>query len=186
MKQCGRCGKKKSLSEFFKYKSRKDGLQTWCKKCQKEYSASHLENRKEYTRKWRNNHPNENTMRQREYQRKYQKNNLEKVLERIRRWYADNPGKYSQKSSARRARKNHADGKFTSDEWKMLKEKYKYMCLMCKRSEPEIKLVPDHVLPLSRGGKNVIENIQPLCVSCNSKKYTKQIDFRKLENVTQS
>lgn len=33
MKQCRKCGEEKDLSEFFKDRSRKDGLQSWCKAC---------------------------------------------------------------------------------------------------------------------------------------------------------
>lgn len=33
IKHCNKCGKDKPISEFGKNKSRKDGLQTMCKKC---------------------------------------------------------------------------------------------------------------------------------------------------------
>ena len=36
----------------------------------------------------------------------------------------------------------------------------------------------DHVVALSQGGHNVIGNVQPLCLSCNSKKQTMTIDYR--------
>jgi 5-methylcytosine-specific restriction endonuclease McrA len=48
--------------------------------------------------------------------------------------------------------------------------------LCCGR--PDVKLTQDHVVPLARGGSNLIDNIQPLCASCNSSKGTQTIDYR--------
>ena len=79
----------------------------------------------------------------------------------------------------RTARKKKADGKITAGEWKSLKERYNYNCLCCGRSEPEIILSLDHVIPLSKGGINTVDNAQPLCISCNSSKGNKTIDYRK-------
>lgn len=79
---------------------------------------------------------------------------------------------------AYKARKRGALGFFTSSEWKNLKEFYHFTCLSCLRIEPEIKLVVEHVIPLSLGGPNDIGNIQPLCQSCNAKKNIKTTDYR--------
>lgn len=39
-------------------------------------------------------------------------------------------------------------------------------CLCCGS---DYKITKDHVIPLSKGGSSGLENIQPLCVKCNSK-----------------
>jgi hypothetical protein len=57
---------------------------------------------------------------------------------------------------------------------------YNHTCLCCGRQEPEIALTIDHVVPLSKGGAHDISNIQPLCGSCNTSKYNKTIDYRKV------
>jgi 5-methylcytosine-specific restriction endonuclease McrA len=69
-------------------------------------------------------------------------------------------------------------GFYTQSEWLELKERYHNTCPCCHRSEPEIKLEKDHIVPVIQGGWNIIENIQPLCVSCNRRKHTQAIKYR--------
>ena len=76
----------------------------------------------------------------------------------------------------RHALKLGAEGFHTLGEWETLKAQYNWTCPACGKSEPKITLTEDHIIPLSKGGSNNIENIQPLCRSCNSKKYDKIIE----------
>ena len=62
--------------------------------------------------------------------------------------------------------------------WTRLLARYGVACLNCGRTPPEIKLVPDHVVPVSRGGADNEDNLQPLCQHCNTKKGDQIIDYR--------
>ena len=65
-------------------------------------------------------------------------------------------------------KRRHAKGKHTLREWNELKERFDNKCVFCGASN---QLTRDHIIPISKGGNSFIENIQPLCRSCNSKKY---------------
>lgn len=77
----------------------------------------------------------------------------------------------------RRERLKKFGGSHTQEEWNILKKRCNFSCLSCKKSEPKIKLTRDHIVSLSNGGSDNIENIQPLCNSCNAKKYTQTIKY---------
>ena len=67
----------------------------------------------------------------------------------------------------RRARKHNAVIKFTKDEWESLLMQYAYRCAYCGKIR---KLTQDHIIPLSKGGNHIKNNIVPACNSCNSRK----------------
>jgi 5-methylcytosine-specific restriction endonuclease McrA len=202
-KRCTKCGKTKQLDDFPKQARHKDGRHSWCKKCHSKASAawnkSNPEKFRAHQRKWfrkwcvenpekarengRNNSRKwaaKNPDKIREKNRNWARANPEKVRKWFYRWLDSNRDKFMQNVRNRYARKKNAGGKITVKEWRALKEKYNYTCLCCRRREPEIKLTLDHVLPLVKGGRNIIDNAQPLCGSCNSSKGTKVVDYRQL------
>lgn len=58
MKTCNRCKQSKELSEFGKNKRRKDGLQSYCKQCNRIYLRQHYKDNKDYYRAKAHDHRN--------------------------------------------------------------------------------------------------------------------------------
>lgn len=104
-----------------------------------------------------------------EYDRRYRQDNYDTIKERKRPTRAAIEHR-------RRTRKTDAGGSYTLDEWKSLLVHYGYKCLCCGRTD--VKLTADHVIPVSRGGSSNIDNIQPLCGACNSRKQDRAVDYR--------
>lgn len=97
------------------------------------------------------------------------KNRKEKQIYH-RRYIKNHPERISHLKARRYARERGAEGGHTLEEWRELKKRYKYKCAICGERKP---LTKDHIIPLSEGGTDYIKNIQPLCRSCNSKKWKK-------------
>lgn len=72
----------------------------------------------------------------------------------------------------RRARKRLAPGSFTETEIFILYRDQDGKCARCHECLPP-NFHRDHIVPLSRGGSNYINNIQLLCPSCNCRKSSK-------------
>ncbi len=167
-KKCTRCG---SSGPFHNDKRAKDGLHSWCKKCvnakNRENYTENKEAYKERAGKW----GAANGDKVKRFKENWRKNNPEYWNE----WRADNPELARMHSQRRRAHEHAAEGTYTPAEWKSLCAEYDYKCVKCGQQVP---LTVDHVIPLSKGGRNSIDNIQPLCGPCNSGKKDRIADYR--------
>ena len=66
----------------------------------------------------------------------------------------------------------------------LVKERAKQRCELCGISAKEKRLDVDHIVPVNKGGKTVIENLQALCRTCNSQKRdTSSVDYRLWEGM---
>jgi hypothetical protein len=79
-----------------------------------------------------------------------------------------------------RGKKYGVPGILKSWEWTAVREASNNTCLRCGFVG---LLTADHVMPLSLGGSNSIENIQPLCRPCNVTKNATFHDYRTGANV---
>ena len=199
---CKKCGVTKEETEFPKSKSCKSGYGGTCRECvniyikrpwaarnpnyEKEYRLKHeglnakrckdyreknLEKRREIEKNYYQTHKEEKKV----YRAKYYQKQRERLLEYSSKWAKDHPEYTTEIAERRRALKLFNGGNVRYDDFRKLCEDYGNKCLCCGK---ETKLHQDHIIPLTKGGLHRIDNIQPLCKSCNSSKYNKHIDYR--------
>lgn len=137
-------------------------------------SEARLKKRKS-NKLWRELNLSKAQAQDREAKRAWNLSHVEEHRLRVKNWRVQNPEKANQKDRRQRAGRRQAKGFFTDMEWLSLCAQCNYKCLCCGL---EKELEKDHVIPLSKGGRDTIDNIQPLCKSCNCKKGTKSTDYR--------
>ena len=89
---------------------------------------------------------------------------------RVAKWRKTDRGYayYQKRRRMRYALEVSAPGFHTKEQWDAELRTANGVCPMCKKVG--VRLTKDHVIPLSMGGSDNIENIQPLCGPCNTRK----------------
>lgn len=188
-KVCRNCGESKPHSEYRKKAGAYDGLQARCKVCAAEgdrRSREHLshdqrERMRRRKRAYYAKHPEASKRATQKWYTRHVTTNKTHYRTRKNAWQQQNADKFRAKEHRRRAAKQASSGQYTAVEWQALCRWFDQRCVACGTAT---SLTVDHVLPLSKGGSNGIENIQPLCSSCNSRKKDRWIDYRSPEQLT--
>jgi 5-methylcytosine-specific restriction endonuclease McrA len=187
MKICADCNIEKEETEFCKRKVGKDGLMTICRSCnskrtrawREENKERYLEDQRKRNLEWRRSHgigprTKLTTEEIKKRKRQYYESNKERFLAHVRTWQKDNPDKNALRAMRYKANKLGAPGHHTYQEWADLLDRCNHKCISCGSTD---RLQADHIIPLSKGGTNFIDNIQPLCQSCNAKKHTQTTNY---------
>jgi len=111
------------------------------------------------------------------YNMRWMHHNPDKVKLYRKNYARLHPEKISFKSKRRCIRLKSVLGSHTFEEWDKLRSLTVGVCPSCGRFVGIERLTEDHVVPVSRNGTDFIENIQPLCGSCNSRKRDKIVRF---------
>ena len=113
--------------------------------------------------------------RRQETSRKWKLANRARVNQQRREWNRRHPDRVREWGNRSYALRKAAPGAHTLVEWRALKSWFGDICLRCGTHD---SLTVDHVIPLARGGTDNIDNLQPLCFSCNASKKATTIDYR--------
>jgi len=138
----------------------------------KQYYQEHKESEIEYSKKYRREHKEAISERDRIYTQEHKK----ELAEYNKKWHKTEEGKSSRqrRKVKRKAREKEIINTLTSDEWINILKEHKFRCAYCGKEFTLFdRETRDHIIPISKGGDNIKENIVPACKSCNSKKHNK-------------
>ena len=136
-----------------------------------------MERARRHAAAWAAAHPEEKRAR---WKRTYEKNrakyqalcrahyysDIERSRERMKRWKQEHPDAVASHCAARRALRVGSPGRHSTQEWLSTKASYHGLCVYCLGPAAQ----REHVVPLSLGGDDSIENIVPACKPCNASK----------------
>ena len=150
-KRCCTCKEVKSLDEFSKDRTTKDGLKYQCRRCRSAWHEQSRDKRLAQMAQWRAAHPG------------YQKE-----------WRRKNPGRAAAIDAAKRHNRRARGGKkISAATVSEIMEASGGVCPYCNLPIGNGHL--DHVVALANGGTNVRENLIWVCESCNNEKGTKPL-----------
>jgi hypothetical protein len=191
-KTCTKCGQTKPHSEWNRNRSKKDGLASECKSCHAERSLKWRKaNPEEQKRRSRQQHHKNkddanarrranywaNPDRERNHRKSYYEKTAESQRESSREWRKNNPEK--RREQERRIRAMRASVPSEPYSTQEVLDKWGSDCHLCHKpidlEAPratfqtgwENGLQLDHVIPISSGGPDILENVKPSHGKCN-------------------
>jgi 5-methylcytosine-specific restriction endonuclease McrA len=145
----------------------KDGFLRQCKEC---VGKSHKRDYILNTKKYKERRKKDYLINKESYIRKaveWGRKNKDKRKIVKKRWADKNKVFISVINKNLNARKLGAVGSFTLKEYKKRLDLYNNHCGYCFIGET---YTVDHIIPISKGGTNYIDNIMPACLRCNGQK----------------
>jgi 5-methylcytosine-specific restriction endonuclease McrA len=182
-KVCTRCKTETLLENMGKDRGSKDGYNIYCRPCVREMSQKQRDENPEVNRVWqaRYREGHRAQERSRGLSRYYEQKDRLLELGRIRRQkdykhvraiekasYERNKERRRPIKNAKQSIRNRLIGQspFVILE-RELRRIYDSNCKHCGTRD---NISIDHIIPLARGGRHSVGNLQPLCINCNSSK----------------
>lgn len=162
---------------LIKTKEWQDAHPEWRLTWKKQWNAvyNHKPEIVEYKSQWSKDKRNRDIKETLKREKEYRDANKERILKMNQTYRRTPKGKLSGKNCSHRRRALIGDSpSITEKQWNKILMSQDVRCNSCKRKFG-LNLQPtmDHIIPLSKGGLHVFENIQALCKGCNSTKSAK-------------
>ena len=199
IKKCAICGAEfETKYSRAKYCSKKCGVKAEnnterAKLARKEWLEKNKERKRQKDKETRDNYTDERKREIKEKNHQYYLLNKNKILDNSKRWKIENQeyykeycrqyskeynmsenGKYINRLKVHRRRA--IEDSLDKIDYRAVKDKFDRLgnkCVICGSTE---NITIDHIVPITKGGTNDIDNLQPLCKSCNSSKNNKTME----------
>lgn len=193
MKKCTKCGETKPLDEFTNSSQTKDGKHRNCRSCKRDARlredpekvrlsrARWRERNREHVNARERAYHQDNTERIRERRQKLRARNGEQIRAGEKSRRDRNPHLAWVKTYRRRARRYGIEMVIEDFTKADVIDRYGDSCFYCEEGAFE---ETDHVIPVRRGGPHTLDNIRPVCVSCNRAKWIRTPDELDITNPT--
>ena len=174
MKQCSQCKQKypATLDYFLPEKRARSGLTAACRQCELRRKRAYMRDRRKSDPDMTARYYAKNREQERKRLENSQRENPERAYERLVRYRENNRDKRRAGESRRRAQKRKTKGSLTAENIKAQYKRQNGRCYYCEERVGEDYHV-DHLVPLSRGGLDIPENIVIACPTCNLSKADK-------------
>lgn len=183
MKQCCACAEIKDHSLFSRNRAAKDGYQSRCKECQRDYQRGWIDRNRERVNAYNLNRyytePPRSRAKRDQARQSWADSNHDKRRVSNAQWAARNKEALRIKEGRRRARLKGA-GVFTI----LPRELDRLLSSPCVACGSSNDIHVDHVIPIARGGRHSIGNLQALCAPCNYKKHSRFFAEFRYRNTT--
>lgn len=147
-----------------------------CKPCRVVEAVDYQRANPEKKAVWTKNDRTRNRDKRNARTREYRKENRDKVNRWARETYRNAPGT-AETRARRRARMLEADTRTITN-----KDRARLLASPCAACGSRDLIEIDHVIPLARGGRHSVGNMQALCQSCNRSKRDKLwIEYKALQ-----
>lgn len=175
-KRCCLCGEEKLLEDFYSVKKR-NYYDSKCKECNKQKVKEWVEKNPEKRTAIRRKNYLKHKERYNKISSDWNATHKEEHMVSHRKWKEKDPEnakavriRYDNK---RRAWERDTDSRATTKQINELIKNSNNTCFWCDQEIPNGKMHLDHIYPLSRGGKDEINNLVVSCEYCNKRKANK-------------
>jgi len=150
---CTKCKVEKPITEFGVKRQRKDGISPWCKACNAADANRYYHENREAVKARRPKDPDSKA----------------RAVARSKAWRKNNPER--DRINRRREEAIRRDRELNNGVFHVTHKDYRrILSSPCQKCGSLEDITVDHIIPIVRGGRHAIGNLQALCRRCNCSK----------------